>query len=132
MTTASLPDFDSAPESYANAVGRAMAEAMIRFHQTLDIKLPDSAPYEEKLEQYNDAVKAVKDSADIERKFMLRIAMRLARQLDQSHLIPKHRIAHRVCYVDLAEHLDTEGGNRDSFVTPRWLANTLPQEYRKK
>jgi hypothetical protein len=129
----SLPDFDSDPEEYAKATGRVMAEAMLRFHE---IAAADSdnlnISYEEALDRYDDMIKAVKDCAKLEQRFMLRIALGLARKLDELNLIPKDRIAHKVCYVDLREYLDVEGGNRDSYVTPRWLANALPAEYRKK
>ena len=40
-------------------------------------------------------VDAVKERADLERGLMLRVALRLARRLDESHLILKDRIAHR-------------------------------------
>jgi len=111
---------------------KARIDAMIRLGEIINRVLPDSASYEEALDQYNDSVKAVKDYAYFERRLFLHIALNLARTLDRLNLIPKHRIAYKVCYVDLREYLDIDGGNRDSFVTPRWLANALPIEYRKK
>ena len=94
MTTTSLPDFDSDPEGYAKATGRAMAEAMNRFNEITDSD-KSNLSYAVALDEYNEMVDAVKERADLERGLMLRVALRLARRLDESHLILKDRIAHR-------------------------------------
>lgn len=122
-----LPDMPD-PHVYA----KAQADAMIRFHKLADEELPESTPFDERLNRYNDMINAVKEYAELERRFMLRTALRLCVALDRLDLIPKDRIAHKVCYQDLREYLNIEGGNKDSYVSPKWLVSMLPAEYRSK